>query len=56
MIRKSRVTIEGLNTLHDVPAIELKFLISDLEFLMLKRWAAGQFRVDNVIELIDTPK
>lgn len=56
MFRKSRITIKGLNTLHNIPEIEFVLLISNLEFLTLKRWPAWQFSIDDVIEFIESPK
>ena len=52
MIRKSRITIKSLNTLHSVPAIEFELLISDLEHFALKRGPALQFIINDVVEFI----
>jgi hypothetical protein len=56
MVCKSRIAVKSSDTLHNVPAIKLELLVSNLELLALKRGPAWQFTVDNVIEFVDGSK
>jgi hypothetical protein len=56
MFCKVWITVKSPNTLHNIPGIAFKLLISNLEFLELERGPACQFAVDNVIEFIGSPK
>jgi hypothetical protein len=56
MLCKSCIAIEISNTFLYVPAIEFKFIISDIKYLVLERRPPCQFIVNKVIEFTYSPE
>ncbi len=53
MFHKLQITIKDLNTLNNIPAIEFKFFISNLEHPALESRMAFHFTIDDVIQFVD---